>query len=63
MKTTLLLDLELMGRAQEITGISSKTAVIHEGLRSLLEREARRALILAKGSAPVGSKLVPRRTI
>lgn len=61
MKTTLLLDLDLLMRAREATGISSKTQVIHEGLKSLLEREARRSLLLAKGSAPSNANLVPRK--
>lgn len=61
MKTTLLLDLDLLAKAREVTGISSKTQIIHEGLRSLLEREARRTLLLAKGSAPSNAGLVPRK--
>jgi Arc/MetJ family transcription regulator len=44
MRTTLDLDEELVKEALEQTGARSKTEVIEMGLRSLLEREARRRL-------------------
>jgi Arc/MetJ family transcription regulator len=36
MRTTINLDKELLKRAQELTGIKERTALIHEGLRSLI---------------------------
>jgi Arc/MetJ family transcription regulator len=44
MRTTLDLDEDLVRKALQETGARSKTEVIEMGLRSLLEREARRRL-------------------
>jgi Arc/MetJ family transcription regulator len=44
MRTTLDLDDDLVRKALAETGARSKTEVIEMGLRSLLEREARRRL-------------------
>jgi Arc/MetJ family transcription regulator len=44
MRTTLDLDEELVRKALAETGARSKTEVIEMGLRSLLEREARKRL-------------------
>jgi Arc/MetJ family transcription regulator len=44
MRTTLDLDEDLVRKALSETGARSKTEVIEMGLRSLLEREARRRL-------------------
>jgi Arc/MetJ family transcription regulator len=44
MRTTLDLDENLMRKALAETGAKSKTEVIEMGLRSLLEREARKRL-------------------
>jgi Arc/MetJ family transcription regulator len=50
MRTTLDLDEELMRKALSETGAKSKTEVIEMGLRSLLEREARKRLKNLYGS-------------
>ena len=44
MRTTLDLDEDLVRKALSETGARSKTEVIEMGLRSLLEREARKRL-------------------
>jgi Arc/MetJ family transcription regulator len=44
MRTTLDLDEDLLRKALAETGAKSKTEVIEQGLRSLLERAARRRL-------------------
>jgi len=36
MRTTIVLDDDLIARAQELTGIKTKRAVIEEGLRTLI---------------------------
>jgi Arc/MetJ family transcription regulator len=46
MRTTFNIDDELLGAAQRLTGISGRTALIHEGLRALIERESARRLAL-----------------
>ena len=60
MRTTINLDEELVSRAQRISGVKERTAVIHEGLKALIERESARRLARLGGSEP---KLqpVPRR--
>ena len=50
MRTTLDLDEELVRKALAETGAKSKTEVIEMGLRSLLEREARKRLRELYGS-------------
>lgn len=50
MRTTLNIDDELLGKAQEFAGIAEKTAVVHEALRALIEREAARRLAERGGS-------------
>jgi Arc/MetJ family transcription regulator len=50
MRTTLILDHDLMSRAQALTGIREKTGVVHEGLRALVARESARRLAALGGS-------------
>jgi Arc/MetJ family transcription regulator len=50
MRTTLILDRDLIARAQVLTGIAEKTAVVHEGLRALIARESARRLAALGGS-------------
>jgi Arc/MetJ family transcription regulator len=59
MRTTLVLDQTLVERAQLLTGISEKTAVLHEGLRALIARESARRLAALGGSDPKAA--APRR--
>lgn len=60
MRTTITLDDELLAEAAEATGISDRSQLIHDGLRSLVQREAARALIALGGSDP-NAKAPPRR--
>jgi Arc/MetJ family transcription regulator len=60
MRTTINLDDELVAEAQRLTGIRGRTALVHEGLRLLIERAAARRLAKLGGSAP-GAKAPPRR--
>jgi Arc/MetJ family transcription regulator len=50
MRTTINLDDELLEEAQRITGTKGRTALIHEGLRALIERESARRLARLGGS-------------
>jgi Arc/MetJ family transcription regulator len=52
MRTTLDLDADLVRRALQETGASSKTALIEMGLRALLERAARKRLKAMFGQGP-----------
>ncbi|HEY5088273.1 MAG TPA: type II toxin-antitoxin system VapB family antitoxin [Gemmatimonadaceae bacterium] len=60
MRTTLNLDDDLIARAQRLAGIPERTAVIHEGLRALIERESARRLARLGGSEPA-LRSIPRR--
>ena len=60
MRTTLILDDELLERAREATGLKEKTAVVHAGLEALIEREAARRLAALGGTEP-RLRPIPRR--
>lgn len=59
-RTTINLDDDLLEEARRITGVKGRTALVHEGLRALIERESARRLARLGGSE--GQLLpVPRR--
>ncbi|MEO6803616.1 MAG: type II toxin-antitoxin system VapB family antitoxin [Granulicella sp.] len=60
MRTTLSLNDELIAAAQEYTGLKEKSAVVHEALKALVQREAARRLARLGGSQP-NLKRIPRR--
>lgn len=59
-RTTLNIDDELLLRAQKLTGIDEKTALVREGLEALISRESARRLAKLGGSDP-DLKDIPRR--
>lgn len=60
MRTTLILDDELLERAREATGLKEKTALVHAGLEALIAREAARRLAALGGTEPQ-LRPIPRR--
>ncbi len=60
MRTTLIIDDRLLEEACVYTGIQEKTALVHEGLKSLIAREAGRRLAVLGGTMPA-LKPIPRR--
>jgi Arc/MetJ family transcription regulator len=60
MRTTIVLDDELLAAAQEYTGIKEKSALVAAALKALVEREAARRLARLGGSDP-NSTAAPRR--
>lgn len=62
MRTTLNLDDALVARAQQLSGIEERTALLHEGLRALIARESARRLAQLGGSDPAAS-VPPRRRV
>ena len=60
MRITVNIDDQLLAKAQHITGVSEKTALVREGLRALIERESARRLARLGGTEPQ-LKSVPRR--
>ena len=62
MRTTMNLDDTLLAEAQRLTGLRERTAVVHEALRALVERESARRLALLGGSEPQ-LEAPPRRRV
>lgn len=60
MRTTLNLDDDLLEQAQQLTGLSEKTALVRAALVALIERESARRLARLGGSEP-GLRPIPRR--
>lgn len=60
MRTTLALDDDLVKLAQEFTGVTEKTALVREALKSLIERESARRLAALGGTMPALED-IPRR--
>jgi hypothetical protein len=60
MRTTLIINDELVEQARELTGIDEKTALVRAGLEALIAREAAARLAAMGGSQP-GSRPIPRR--
>ena len=56
----MILDEDLMHRAQELTGIREKTALVRAGLQALIAREAGKRLAALGGSEPKLAD-IPRR--
>jgi len=60
MRTTLIIDENLLERATELTGIRQKTALVRAGLEALIAREAARRLAALAGTEPE-LRSIPRR--
>lgn len=52
MRITINLDDELLSEARSLTGTNEPAALMHEGLRALIERESARRLARLGGSEP-----------
>lgn len=50
MRTTLVLDDDLVARAQALTGVKEMSALVREALKALIERERARRLARLGGS-------------
>jgi len=59
MRTTIALDDELLAKAQVLTGLKEKSALVREALEALIERESARRLTRLGGSEP--KLTTPRR--
>lgn len=60
MRTTLILDDELLAKASQLSGIEGKTAIVHAGLDALIARESARRLA-ALGGTEEALRPIPRR--
>jgi Arc/MetJ family transcription regulator len=50
MRTTMIINDELLARAMQLSGLREKTAVVHAGLEALIARESARRLARLGGS-------------
>jgi len=62
MRTTLNINDDLIKAAAKYTGLTEKTAIVHEGLKALIERGASLELARAGGSDPAASAGPRRRS-
>jgi Arc/MetJ family transcription regulator len=60
MRTTLALDDDLIVKAQTLTGVFEKAALVREALRALIQRESAKRLALLGGTEPQLQD-IPRR--
>lgn len=61
MRTTVTLDEELLEQAQEMTGLTERTALVRAGLHALIERESARRLARLGGTEPRLEEVSRRR--
>lgn len=59
-RATINIDDELLARAAKLIGPLDRTAMVHEGLRALIQRESARRLSRLGGPQP-GLSAAPRR--
>jgi Arc/MetJ family transcription regulator len=62
MRLTMDIDEELIRKAQELTGITQRAAVLRAGLTALIERESARKLARMGGSEPALKRPHRRRS-
>ena len=60
MRTTIVLDDELLAKAQALTSLQEKSGLVKEALKALIERESAKRLASLGGTEPQ-IKPVPRR--
>ena len=59
-RTTINIDDELLAKATKLAGPLDRSAMVHEGLKALIERESARRLARLGGSQPA-LETAPRR--
>jgi Arc/MetJ family transcription regulator len=52
MRTTMILNEDLIEEARRLTGLTEKTAIVHAGLEALIARESARRLAELGGTMP-----------
>jgi len=62
MRTTITLDDDLLAKAQSLTGLQEKSALVRAALKALVERETARRLARLGGSEPAMSPVTRRQT-
>ncbi len=62
MRTTLVLDDQLLAEAQELTGLTEKTGLVREALKALIARESAQRLARLGGTQPALTSTPRRRS-
>ena len=62
MRTTIVLDDELLQKAQALTPVQEKSALVKEALKALIERESAKRLANLGGSEPQLETIPHRQT-
>jgi len=62
MRTTLNIEDELLAKAQRVSGVKERTALVREGLKALIERESARRLAKLGGTEPRLRPVARRRS-
>ncbi len=62
MRITIVIDEGLLRRAEEVSGISERTALVRAGLEALIAREAAKRLGLIGGTQPTLTGIRRRRS-
>jgi Arc/MetJ family transcription regulator len=62
MRTTVTIDDELLARAAELTGMTERTALLREGLETLIRIESAKRLAALGGSDPRASAAPRKRS-
>jgi putative antitoxin of VapBC-like toxin-antitoxin system len=62
LRTTLIVDAELIERARGLTGIHEKTALVRAGLEALIARESGKRLAALGGRQPLLAGIPRRRS-
>ncbi|MDD5320721.1 MAG: type II toxin-antitoxin system VapB family antitoxin [Methylococcales bacterium] len=63
MRTTIVLDDELLAKAQALTNVQEKSSLVKEALKALIERESAKRLASLGGSEPQLDAIPRRQTI
>jgi len=62
MRTTIVLDDELMEKAYALTNVKEKSSLIREALKALIERESAKRLASLGGSEPEALPITRRQS-
>jgi Arc/MetJ family transcription regulator len=63
MRTTIVLDDELLAKAQALTSLKEKSSLVREALKALIERESAKRLASLGGSEPQLEAIPRRQTV
>ncbi len=63
MRTTVNLDEDLLARAEQLSGVSERSALLREALQALVQRESARRLAALGASEPEAAYVARRQDV